>query len=170
MRIAKHKVLLVIGMSVLLMLAIYVLSPDRISYIRYQSAVDVMNDQKLVGWADNVFLGKVISQTGTKKLGSIPETQFSVEVLKSIKGALAGTVTVNQQGGKEDNQLILLEKDKMLELGKTYLFITRLNKEENWHTLVPYYGDILVTEEAQKGSLVDRFTAAYGAEIPFTFK
>lgn len=170
MRNSKHILLLVAGMSVLLVLAIHVLSPGRINYLSYQYAVDVMNDQKLVGWANNVFVGKVISQTGTKKLGSMPETQFSVEVLSSIKGNLTGTITVNQQGGKEDNELILFENDKMLEVGKTYLFITRLNKEEDWHTLVPCYGDILVTGEAQKESLMDRFTRASSAEIPFITK
>ena len=65
--------------------------------------------------------------------------------------------------------LYLMKKDKMLELGKTYLFVTRYLKEENWHTLVPYYGDILIEDDTQRKSLRDRFVDAYKEEIPYTF-
>jgi len=166
----KHKFLLLAGVSVLLIITLYFLTLNNVTSIHSSSVINRTDDRELVGFADNVFIGKVISQSGNKKLGAMPETQFKVEVLDNIKGKLEGTIIVNQQGGRdEDGQLYLFDNDKMLELGKTYLFITRHHKEENWHTLVPRFGDILIEDNAQKISLIDRFVDAHKAEIPFTF-
>ncbi|OGH66658.1 MAG: hypothetical protein A3B90_01160 [Candidatus Magasanikbacteria bacterium RIFCSPHIGHO2_02_FULL_41_13] len=106
-----------------------------------------------MGASHNVFIGRVVKQVGTKSLNFGPETQFSVEVISSIKGNLSGTVTVNQFAGYKNGVLYLLkgdvsapeksgnsasEVDKLLEPGKTYLFASRYNSEQNWHTLVSH--------------------------------
>jgi len=171
MRIAlniKRTLIVLVGVLILITGYIYFVTPKQIVYHSYQWVIDPSDDSKLVGWAENVFIGKVNSQTGNKTRIGTPETQFSVEVLDNIKGKLDGTITVNQQGGIEQGKLYLFENDKMLEVGKTYLFITRYSKEENWHTLVPSYGDILIQDEMQKKSLMDRFINAHRTQIPFT--
>lgn len=101
--------------------------------IEQSNAFNVLDTRRLVGWADNVFIGKVIGQDETKSRYDIPETQFKVEVSDNIKGEFYGTVIVNQQGGYKGNELILIENDQLLQEGQSYLFVTRHLKEENWN-------------------------------------
>lgn len=133
------------------------------------SAVDLSNPNQLTGWADNVFIGKVVKKKDTKKLNTVPETQFDVEVKKNIKGELSRTVIVNQQGGydKEENKLYLIEQDKLLEDGKKYLFVTKYNKDQNFHTLVPEYGNLLIESDVKYNQLVKEFTKASKEQVPF---
>ncbi|MEH7885070.1 hypothetical protein V7654_12210 [Bacillus sp. JJ1609] len=138
-----------------------------IKTVEYSHTFDVSDPNRLVGWADNVFIGKVVDQSGTKSLGGLPETQFKVEIMNTIKGEEKGTVIVNQQGGYDANELILVENDPLLVKGKSYLFVTKYLKEENWHTLVPVYGDIEITSESQKEELIEKYKKAYQEQIPF---
>jgi hypothetical protein len=142
--------------------------PDNpvIKTVEYSNTFDVSNPNLLVGWADSVFIGKVVEQSGTKALDGLPETQFKVEVVETIKGDLTGTVTVNQQGGYDGNELILVENDSMLTKGKSYLFVTKYLKEENWHTLVPVYGDIKITSDTHRQELLEKYQKAYKEQVP----
>ena len=137
-----------------------------IKTVEYSNTFDVSNPNMLVGWADSVFIGKVVEQSGTKALDSIPETQFKVEVVDSIKGELTGTIIVNQQGGYDGNELILVENDSLLTKGKSYLFVTKYLKEENWHTLVPVYGDIEITNDSHRQELLEKYQKAYKEQVP----
>jgi len=110
-------------------------------------AANFADDKILVGASHDVFVGKVISQSGTKQRGVGPETQFSVQVISDIKGTLSGTVIVDQQGGYENGVLYVLGDDDipgissqdgpnyLLQPGATYLLATRYNPTENWYTL-----------------------------------
>lgn len=138
-----------------------------IKTVEYSNTFDVSDPKRLVGWADSVFIGKVVEQSGTKALDSLPETQFKVEIINTIKGDVSGTVTVNQQGGYDGNELILVENDPLLVKGKSYLFVTRYLKDENWHTLVPVYGDIEITSESHKKELTEKYLRAYEEQITF---
>lgn len=146
-------------------------SGAEIIYQQASFAIDVTDDRKLVGAADNVFVGKVIAQTGTKTNRLSPQTQFSVEVLENIKGRLTGTVTVNQAGGYETivgkEYLYLMEGDQLLVSGETYLFVTR-SKESEWHTFAPAYGNLLIEDQMDRQDKVERFESAFAQEIPFT--
>jgi len=135
--------------------------------VQTSHAFDVTDPQRLVGWADNVFIGKVIKMSGTSEERGMLETQFKVEVAESIKGELQGEVTVNQQGGYEGKKLILVENDQLLKEGESYLFISRKNEEHDFHTVVPVYGDILINSEAHKEELLTKYEMAYQEEIPF---
>lgn len=115
--------------------------------IQLSYVADFADDNVLVGASHNIFVGKVITEFGNKKLGSPPETQFIVEVIKNIKGELTGEVTVNQLGGYENGILYTtggeipfventdIDPNYLLQSGQTYLFATRYNKEEEWYTL-----------------------------------
>lgn len=182
----------ILVVAVLLLVSGYIVySIDQqvsVSHVKASWVTDLANDRKLVGICDNVFFGKVVSRIGNKNMTEkLPETQYSVEVIDNIKGNLDGMVIVNQQGGEINaagkRRLILLENDKLLEPGKTYLLATRFNNKENWHTLVPYYGDIPVNDNRDMKDLKDslikmnddseivslkhRFLKAYQQQIPF---
>jgi hypothetical protein len=156
---------------------------------------DFSDDQKLMGATHNVFVGKVIKKDNSKNLGIGPETQFSVEVISNIKGDLAGVVKVNQFGGYENGILYLREggdtgvpendlnkdsnTDKLIEVGKTYLFASRYNAEQNWHTLVshPNARKLISADKnlsldqlkllVEKDEKVKKWQEAYKTEIPF---
>ena len=142
---------------------------SEIRYIASDFLVDVTDDRVLAGAAHNIFIGKVIAQTGTKT-DRHPMTQFSVEVIENIKGNFTGTITVNQEGGYENidgkNYLFLMEGDKLIKPGKTYLFATRVNDAEGWHTLVPVYGDIPIEDQNDQKDKKERFKKAFEQEIP----
>jgi hypothetical protein len=74
-------------------------------------------------------------------------------------------VAVNQQGGLDGDVLVLFEGDSLLKRGQTYLFATRVFRERGWHTLVPQYGDLLITDDRQQQVLIDQFTKAYKEQI-----
>ncbi|MBT2681034.1 hypothetical protein J7E38_18750 [Bacillus sp. ISL-35] len=130
-------------------------------------AFDVTDQKQLVGWADNVFIGKVEETKGTSNEDGILETQYEVEVAENIKGQLNGRIMVNQQGGFEGNKLVLVENDQLLKEGESYLFVSRQNKQHGWHTIVPAYGDIMIENETQKEELIAIYKAAYENEVPF---
>lgn len=99
-------------------------------------AANFADDSILIGASHNVFVGKVSAQVGNQDLAGTPATQFSVEVLKNIKGELNGIITVEQQGGEKDGTMYVFEDSlPMLQPGTTYLFATRYNAKEGWHTL-----------------------------------
>ncbi|MFO7296390.1 MAG: hypothetical protein C0P72_010255 [Clostridia bacterium] len=141
----------------------------RPAIIRATFVTDFKDPRKLVGYSDNVFVGRVIEQTGVIERAGTPETQFKVEVLENIKGKLEGTVIVNQQGGydRETGRLYLMEGDTLLQPGKMYLFATGYDKEYNFHTLVPVFGDIPIENITKRAELVKKFKQAHAEEIPF---
>jgi hypothetical protein len=105
----------------------------------------------LLGASHNVFIARIIKQTGEKDLGSGPETQFKVEVISNIKGDLHGTVTVDQIGGYKNGILYTVSDDNpdpkakksnesyFLQEGNTYLLATRYNETEDWYTINSFY-------------------------------
>ncbi len=153
--------------------------------IHPQYVADFSNERVLVGAAHNIFVGKVIEKVGAKDLGVGPETQFEVEVIDTVKGKLSGTVTVNQQAGYKDGKLYVMEGDlftegsdqeSLLQIGSTYVFTTRYNEEEDWHTIISYpsANKILATDEsnvdklqklAKKDDYVEELKDAYPDEI-----
>jgi Matrixin len=121
---------------------------------------DFSDPRQLVSAVDNVFVGRVVAQQGTTILDDEPETQFEVEVLENIKGSLRGQVIVNQEGGTDGDQVVVVEGDKPLRFGQVYLFATAQYAERGWHTLVPGYGDLPITDAKQYSLLAATFKEA----------
>lgn len=103
---------------------------------------DFSNNQNLIGGASNVFVAKVIAQTGNKETTVGPRTQYTVEIVQNIKGDLSGIVTLDQLGGYKNGQLVTVEDSTLegylLQPGSTYFLTTRYNEKENWYTLNPH--------------------------------
>ncbi|OGZ06319.1 MAG: hypothetical protein A2845_00775 [Candidatus Lloydbacteria bacterium RIFCSPHIGHO2_01_FULL_49_22] len=143
---------------------------------------DLTKDINLLGSSHDVFIGKVISQTGDKETQIGPRTQYSVEVIDNIKGKLKDIVTIDMLGGYDkDGKLVVIEEndstDFLLKPGSTYLFATRYNEEEDWYTLIshPNARKIISTDntknEAALMALIDQdekvksFESAYAHEV-----
>lgn len=158
---------------------------QKVKYIDTQYAADFSNDKILVGAAHNIFVGKVIKQSGVSKSSTGVETQFEVEVINNIKGDLKDTVIVNQVGGNDNGTLYVVgDKDDkqnpqsyMLQPGSTYLLTTRYSSKYNWYTINSYptanklltSADIStdqVTSLALKDQRVQQLEDAYKNEIP----
>jgi hypothetical protein len=117
MKLMRNKYVLIIAMSVVaaMLLAInqqlfHVGNPgnnsDPLSDIT-SSNLDLNNDRVLVGAVDNIFVGRVVEQVNTEMLGILhdrPHTSFRVEVIYNVKGEVAGSVLVKQEGAYIDNK------------------------------------------------------------------
>jgi hypothetical protein len=136
------------------------------------------DDSDLVGFSDNVFVGRVEGRVGDEPLESrvvpdpdgpegpapsTPQTQFSVEVLENVKGKLGGAVTVSQQGAYDPERgcVTLMEDDPLLEPGQEIMFFTRRDEGRGWHHIFSAgYGDVRIEDERQREELVRRFERA----------
>lgn len=156
-------------------------------------AYDVSDKRKLVGAAENVFIGQVQEQKTTVTIPDtgpppgVPYTRYSVEVQRNIKGDLSGTVTVSQQGGvvsyipesgpeagQRIRELQALNGDTLLNTGKPYLFVTRYDESGDFYQITtPKLSDIPIDNQQERESLVKAFEKAqadqinpYGGELP----
>lgn len=85
--------------------------------------VDIEDTAKLMDFAEEVFLGRVIDKA--KILPDEASTVWNVQVLDHVKGEIAGLVTLKQRGF-EDEKGTLYETDEqpLLSPGKEYLLLT----------------------------------------------
>ena len=149
--------------------------------VKALSAIDMSDDRALVGFADNVFFGRVTSEPQKSTIYPWPSVVFNVEVLETLKENASGIVKINQAGGfTEDGSAVYVEGDPaLLESNKTYIFAMRHDPENDWHVLSESYqyvklnvsddaskSDILDSDEAQ--TLRDRFNEAIEDQIVYS--
>jgi hypothetical protein len=120
-----------------------------------------------VGFADDVFVGRVEEKVGTtqEKPGGMTagSTRFSVEVVQNVKGRLGGVVTVSQEGSYDPGRgcAMLMEDDPLLEPGQEIMFFTRRAEGRGWHQIVSAgYGDVRIEDAQHRRELVRRFERA----------
>lgn len=140
-------------------------------------AFEPTDERQLVGFATNVFVGRVVGKAGAEgapvsgpRGAVIPRTQFSVAVLKNIKGNLGGKVTVSQTGGydKSVGREVRVEGDPLLKPGQVLLFATSYNPEERWYTIAAQpFGTVLIESGQQRTYLVEKFELAREQQIPY---
>lgn len=138
-------------------------------------AFEAADDRELVGFATNVFTGRVVEENGSEGTplsgpdGKVlPQTQFSVEVLDNVKGDLTGTVTVNQTGGydEEEGHELLVKDDALLEPGREYLFSTSYDEETGRYTIVAQpFGAVLIGDEEERTGTKERFEKATAEQV-----
>ena len=143
-------------------------TPDRTHVVQWYPVTNLADDRRLAGIAENVFVGRVDEVLRVRE-GTVPETEYRVTVLASIKGTLSESVVVNQEGGYlSDGSAVIMEGDRLLERGASYLFATRRHPDLGFHTLVPRYGDLRMDGRAEQATLVARFTRAVAEQIAFS--
>ncbi len=140
-------------------------------------AFEPTDERQLVGFATNVFVGRVVGKVGAEGApvsgpqdNVIPRTQFSVAVLNNVKGNLSGNVSVSQTGGydKSVGREVRIEGDPLLKPGQVLLFATSYNREEGWYTVAAQpFGTVPIEDERQKTNLVEKFKQAREHQIPF---
>src|SRR6266446_4675161 len=104
--------------------------------------INYADDRILLGNSHNAFVGKVLRKIGSKKLPATigPSSQYEVNVVFNIKGNLLATVVVNQF---EDSSPLLLQ------VGSTYVFVTRYYREEGLYIVVRHsYDYLLLTDDS----------------------
>jgi hypothetical protein len=158
-----------LGVSAYLIQVYYFDTQQGIAQIDY--AINVSDDRELVGSSSDVFIAKVIKQTGTSTEPYL-QTHFSVEVIESIKGNATGNIIVKQFGGYEHvfiwKYLTLADGDELLLSGETYLFVTKGDGERGY-TFAPTYGNLLIEDQEDFQQKKLRFQKAFAEEIPFEF-
>lgn len=127
------------------------------------SITDTSDIRNLMALATHVFTGQVQAASGSKALGPIPETQFTVNTAISLKGQVGKTVTVNQQGGMAEGVYVSVGGDKPLEVGRWYRFAARYLESERWYTVIPVHGDVEVSEQEAREKSSEPITAAVEA-------
>jgi hypothetical protein len=140
-------------------------------------AFEPADERQLVGFATNVFVGRVVGEVGAEGAPVsgpgdrvIPRTQFSVAVLENVKGDLSGKVKVSQTGGYDESvgRVVRIQGDPLLKPGQEYLFATSYDQEEGWYTIAAQpFGTVPIEDERQQTNLVERFEQARERQIPF---
>lgn len=93
---------------------------------------DVTDPPTLAGHADNIVLGRALDAVNVTRGGDNgpPQTQFSVKVMRTLKGSAEGTVTVTQLGGRLGNDVWVPAEQSLLKPGRTYLLVTTGHGDE----------------------------------------
>jgi hypothetical protein len=152
-----------------------------VAYVSYMKATakgyaidgfadDLSDPRRLAGFADNVFLGEVVSDGVFARRNDGPHrTIFEVQVLESIKGALSGRILVNQVGGTDGyGNTWSLEGVPQLERDGTYLFTTRTEADAYLgETATPRVGHARARGAEQRDELLTRFERAVKDQIPY---
>ena len=96
-------------------------------------AFDLTNLRELTGYADNVFVGRVVARAGSTQL----RTQSVVEVVETLEGDLSGRVVVDQLGYETAREIHVAEGQSLLRPGATYLIVSNDAIDgSGWQTLM----------------------------------
>lgn len=143
---------------------------QRVDNVEVFPVYDTSDPRRVVGRAENVFVGRVVENRGDGGLyPDLPTTRFLVEPGESIKGTLNGAVTLHQMGGYDaDGTLVTFEDDPLLVPGETYLFLARRDpRGDTYQLIAPGVDNVRVEGEQHRREVVRKYRNAYGEEIPF---
>jgi len=150
---------------------------------------DIFDKRELVGYSDNVFVGRVLKRVGDEPLKTTipganpPQTQYSVAVLETIKSGGPGPLVagdeavVNQSGGVDPEtgrQLVVVgvsatdghAADSPLQPGEEYLLATRYDPAEHWHNISAQpTGDVPLSGATERGAVVAAFREAAARQV-----
>jgi hypothetical protein len=132
-------------------------------------ALDPRDDRVMAAYATDIFIGRVLGQTGntgapTSAPGQeVPQSQFAVEVLQAVKGEVEGVVTINQVCGldAQAKRMMLLEGDALLRPDRARAVSGRSRSRNGVVSdRRRRHGHLPVDDPFEQAALVDRFTQA----------
>lgn len=130
---------------------------------------DFTDKKQLVGLANNVFTGTVITKVDQIDL-HLPTTIFEVSININLKGKFdTEKIKVSQYGGyqedKEGNKILtVVEDDELLKEGDTYIFST-IKQDDGRNHIIANYGNVKVKNKDTKIKLEKEFGDAYKSEV-----
>lgn len=95
---------------------------------------DFSDERNVIGFAGNVFAGKITKILKHTKSDNLPVTLYEVEVIDNIKGTLKGSVAVMDIVGYsvdsegEEKLTSINGIDALMQPGETYLFATNYDE------------------------------------------
>ena len=133
---------------------------------------DLSDPARLVGFADNVFVGRVAARTGQQGWGEservLREVQYQVQVLETLKGNLSGEVVVSVIATEGDTDVLVEEAPgDPLGVGQEYLFSTRTHPSGVWQTVAIPHSRIPIQSPDHLGQLRQLFLEAVKRQIPY---
>lgn len=123
---------------------------------------DISDKQKMVGFADYVFVARIDEMVGTTykdvveleagRITATPFTNYKIAVLQNIKGELSvnESIPFRKLGGVDYTQkyVTLFDDDSLLEVGKTYLIVAYASKDGDIYASGPNT-TILISDKAE---------------------
>lgn len=89
---------------------------------------DVFDDRQVAHFADDIFVGRVAKVLTADE--DATRSRFSVQVVHSLKGEARGERVVRQLGGQFGNEVVVVEGEELLQVGRLYLLATSDSLEE----------------------------------------
>lgn len=153
----KKKLLLIASLILIALLFYYFLPSNSVVVMDAEYAFDLSDTEQLVGWADNVFVGKIQRIVNTVNDDISPVTTYEVSVVENLKGELSGTVLVSHRIGYSHLQraTFKFKNDNYMKTSESYIIICRYDKEKGTYMVVPTYGDIKLEENTRKEQILD---------------
>ena len=160
---------------------------EQVTRVHGSWVTDFHDTTRLVGYAEAVFVGRVVEQVQEIDDKPLPHTQFKVQVLQPIKATrkvnprsieseqvpnpLADIVVVDQYGGHiRDNTgkrtLVLVDDQPLLVPGQTYLLATAYDQDQDWYHVLPV-GAISIDDAGELVAVVDKFKKAKNKQVLF---
>jgi len=99
-------------------------------------AFDVSDPEQLAGYANDIFIGRVVGPGKSVELGGEVYTDYRVVVQERLKGRVVDTVTVRQTGGTAEGDTWVLEDQPLLRPGGEYLLVVTREPDRPQLTLV----------------------------------
>lgn len=160
---------------------------DSISYLHADFAIDMNNQNEVIGFSDHYFIAKVVKEekveyrdpvvvetkSGTKEV-SIPYTHYTIRVIKNIKGELPteeNILLIKCGGRSKDGQMILYENDQLLVENSTYIFAACVQPDGSLLISGPNLSEIIdeskLSSKEVKEETLGKYVEMYKQEVKY---
>lgn len=156
-----------------------------VEYLYADFAIDTNNLYEVVGFADYYFIATVDEVVGTsyrnevtletedggQRKVSTPYTEYSVDVLRNIKGTLPEdeSILLTKVGGvsRDEKSVVVYENDMMLEPGKTYAMTACVQQNGTLLVSGPNSCEMVENDVNTADSEVDGYSEYYANEVTY---
>lgn len=140
--------------------------PPQTHTIRPSYAFDVTSPELLAGYSDAIALVTVEDGGEPVTVGKDVYTDYRVTVQRALKGDLSGTVEVRQTGGKDGEDVFVLEDQPLLVQGQSYVLVLGVEPDRDELTIVagPISARPLPSGQARRNEVLQAWRNAVGRQ------